>query len=103
MRTSSMYERWSQPAYAVRVRGTMYLWGSAGITQNISFSKPLVLHVHNDPMGEIVTLGTQVAAGTKMILGTLQPGECVSIPAQDISGIFASCASESTVNCLIKQ
>jgi hypothetical protein len=88
-------------SYEVRVRGTLYLWGSAGITQNTSYTSPLLLHIRNDEHGEVVTLGTQVAAGTQTTYGTLQPGECYSIPIQQISGVFASCALESTVYCVI--
>jgi len=80
----------------------MYLWGSAGITQNITFDKPLVLHVRNDVFGEAIGLGTQVASGAQTTIGTLQPGECVSVPLQNISGVFATCTTESTVACLIK-
>ncbi len=103
---TAIYDRWTQPSYEVRVRGTMYLWGSAGVAANIKFSKPLLLHMRNDVFGEPVTFGTQtaaqVAAGTQTRLGTLQPGEVVSIPVQDISGVFATCALESTVACMIK-
>ncbi len=94
---------WTHPTYRIRVRATMYLWGSAGITQNLTFTKPLILHVLNDVHGEPITLGTQVAAGTQTTLGTLQPGECVSIPMQAVSGVFATCALESTVTCLVKE
>jgi len=106
MRTSPLtdvYDRWTQPSYEVRVRGTMYLWGSAGVTENITFDKPLLLHIRNDAFGEVVTFGTQVASGTQKTIGTLQPGECVSIPVQQISGVFATCALESIVGCLIKE
>jgi hypothetical protein len=100
--TTSIYDRWTQPSYEVRVRGTMYLWGSGGITKNMNFAKPILLHIRNDPFGEVVTLSTQVATGTQTSLGTLQPGECVSIPVQDMSGVVATCALESIVACLIK-
>jgi len=106
MRTSSLaadYDRWPHPSYEVRVRGTTYLWGSAGITQNIIFNKPILLHIRNDLFGEVVSLGTQVANGTQTIIGTLQPGECLSIPLQEISGVFATCDFESNVCCLIKE
>jgi hypothetical protein len=106
MRTSSLtgdYSRWSHPTYEVRVRETVYLWGSKGLTQNIAFNKPILLHIRNDPFGEIVTFGTQVAAGIQTTIGTLQPGECVSIPLQDICGVFATCVFESTVGCLIRE
>lgn len=93
---------WSHPTYKVRVRATMYLWGSAGITQNITFDRPLILHIHNDIFGEQITFGT-VAGGTQTKIGTLQPGECVSIPVQGLSGVFATCTLESVVSCLIKE
>lgn len=80
----------------------IYLWGSAGVADNITFQKPLLLHIRNDPFGEVVTFGTQVSSGAQTTLGTLEPGECVSIPVQGISGVFATCALESSVCCLIK-
>jgi hypothetical protein len=100
--SGAVYNRWTQPSYEIKVRGTMFLWGSAGITNDISFDKPLLLHIHNDLFGEVITLGTQKAAGTKEIIGTLNRGEFVSIPLNDLSGVFASCEQESTVCCLIK-
>lgn len=106
MRTSPLtdvYDRWSRPSYEVRVRGTAYLWGSAGLTENITFDKPLLLHLRNDTFGEAVTFGTQVASGTQSTIGTLEPGQCVSIPVQGISGVFATCAQESVVGCLIRE
>jgi hypothetical protein len=96
------FDRRTHANYEVRVRGTIYLWGSAGITVNTTFDKPLLLHVRNNVFGEVVTLGTQVASGTQTTLGTLQPGEAVSIPIQNISGVFATCALESNVDCLIQ-
>jgi hypothetical protein len=92
---------WSAPTYSVKVRGKRYLWGSAGLTTNMSFSKPFILHVENDLGGEQVTIGTRVAMGTEMQLGTLQPGECLSIPVNDISGVYAECTLDSLVHCLI--
>ena len=105
MRTSPsgvIYNRWTQPSYEIKVRGTMNLWGSAGLTKNIVFDRPLLLHIHNNLFGEVITLGTQKASGTKETIGTLQPGEFISIPLNDISGVFASCEQESVVCCLIK-
>jgi hypothetical protein len=99
---TSGYNRWTEPNYEVKVRGTMHLWGSAGITKDITFDKPLLLHIHNDLFGEVITFGMQKASGTKETIGTLQPGEFISIPLNDISGVFASCEQESTVCCLIK-
>jgi hypothetical protein len=106
------FDDWSLPSYKVRVRGTVprapYLWGSAGITAaNITFPRPLVLHIHNDLFGDFVTFGTQAASGGQTTIGTLAPGECVSIPLQEtsgagISGVFATCPTESMVTCLVR-
>ena len=105
MRTSPSraYAYWNQPSYEVKVRGTMHLWGSAGVTKDIVFDKQLVLHIQNDLFGEAISFGTQNASGTQEPLGTLQPGECVSIPLNNLSGIFATCVKESCVYCLITQ
>jgi hypothetical protein len=105
---------WSQLHYKVRVRPTapplptQCLWGSAGLTQNMTFDTPLILHIRNDLFGEPVTIGTQVVAAApqsspiQTIMGTILPGECVSISIQGCSGVFATCPVESTVYCLIK-
>src|ERR1700712_2925628 len=101
MRTSPSsggHSRWHEPSYEVKVRGTAFLWGSAGINTDITFEKPLVLHILNDLFGETVTLGTQKASHTRQVMGTIEPGEFVSIPLQGISGIFASCKQETTVS-----
>jgi hypothetical protein len=98
----SVYDHWTQPSYERRVRGTVFLWGSAGITKNLSFGRPLVLHLRNDVFGAPIEVGTAVGSGAHTPLGTLEPGECLSVPVQDISGVYASCDLESTVACLIK-
>ena len=97
----SIYDHWTQPSYEIRVRGTMYLWGSAGVTKNQTFSKPLVLHIRNDVFGVRIELGTE-ASGTKTAIGALEPGECLSIAVQDMSGVYATCDLESKVACIIK-
>jgi|SRR5208337_5541075 len=102
---ATSYDDWYHPSYKVRVRETaIYLWGSAGIKKDMTFSTPLLLHIRNDVHGEAVSLGTQVASGAKTPLGILQPGESVSIPIQGISGVFATClpALETNVICLIR-
>jgi hypothetical protein len=92
---------WNAPAYSVKVRGTRYLWGSAGLTKDLTFGKPFILHIANDRAGQPVTIGTRVAAGTETDLGTIQPGECLSVPVAGISGVYAECALDSLVHCLI--
>src|SRR4051794_38881996 len=88
-------------SYQVRVRGTMFLWGSAGITVNANFDPQVLLHIRNNVFGEAVTIGTQTANGNKQSLGTLQPGECFSIEIKNIVGVFATCALETNVDCLL--
>jgi hypothetical protein len=104
---TAIYADWTRPNYERRVRGTpqtpTYLWGSAGITQNFSSTRPLILHIRNDTFGDQVTLGTQVASGTQTAYGSLQPAECISIPLEGLSGIFATCDTESVVACVITE
>lgn len=100
----STYDHWTNPSYEVRVRGVAqptYLWGSAGITAVMAFDKPLVLHLRNNVLGEQITIGTQSGA-SKTVLGTLDPGECISIPLHKISGLYATCVLDTTVACVIR-
>ena len=46
-----------RPSYEVRVRGTTYLWGSAGITHDLTYHAPLILYIRNSLHGEVITLG----------------------------------------------
>lgn len=87
--------------YSIRVRGTMFLWGSAGLKADVTFDAPLILHVGNDRYGQEITLFKQTADGTQTEQGTLQPGEVVSLPIQTITGVYATCAEESIVRCVI--
>lgn len=89
--------------YRVRVRGTMYLWGSGGVTQDVSFPNPLLLHISNDTFGEPVTLGTETAGGVHTALGTVQAGEHFTIPIQGLSGVVATCSPHSTITCSIRR
>jgi hypothetical protein len=107
--------QWGELHYKVRVRPTptnaphQSIWGSALLNQDITFPKPLILHISNDLFGEKITFGTQVTSGindkpTQTELGSLKPGECISIPIQGCSGVFAYPEDvESTVYCFIKE
>jgi hypothetical protein len=92
---------WNAPTYSVKVRGLRYLWGSAGLTKDLQFEKAFILHVANDLAGQPVKIGTRVAAGTKTDLGEIQPGECLSLSVNAISGVYAESALDSVVHCLI--
>jgi hypothetical protein len=98
-------EDWNQLSYTTRVRaslGTVYLWGSAGITQNITFASPLLLHIRNDLLGEAISIGTATGGVAQAASGTLQPGECISLPLQNVTGVWATCALDSLVSCRIE-
>lgn len=79
----------------------MYLWGSAGITVNMTFDKPLLLHIRNNVFGLPIELHTQTTSGTTT-LGTLKPGEALTIAIQNMSGVYANCTGESLVDCLLQ-
>jgi hypothetical protein len=84
--------------YSVKVRAKVYLWGSSGVAQDLSV--PVLLIIHNDILGDPVSLGSDSGAnGTN--LGTLQPGECWTIPLLGLRGVHATCDSDSTLNCMI--
>jgi hypothetical protein len=89
--------------YRVKVRGTVHLWGSAGITQDMTFPNPLLLHISNDTFGEPVALGTETVAGAHSAIGTIQPGEHLTIPIQGLSGVVATCSPHSTVTCSLRR
>ena len=87
-------------SYEVKVRDTMFLWGSAGVTVNLGW--PLLLVIRNDVHGDPITFGTETTtAGSRKTFGTLQPGECYTIPLADVRGVFATCAADSNVTCTI--
>jgi hypothetical protein len=111
----STFDRGIHPSYERRVRGASqptFLWGSAGIQNNIIFDKAPILHIRNELFGAAVTFGTTASGGVQTEVGTLQPGECVSIPLQaaaqqgvpqGITGVYATCPTESVITCLIKE
>jgi hypothetical protein len=86
---TAVYDNWTRPSYERRVRGTAqdptYLWGSAGITQNFSSDKPLIVHIRNNTFGQQITLATQAASGTQTPYGSLQPAECICRACQGSS------------------
>jgi hypothetical protein len=89
-------------SYEVKVRGTthaLYLWGSAGITADLTW--PLLLTIRNDIVGDPVMLGTERGRGHKTTIGTLQPGECYTLSLLGIHGVFATCKTDSNLACTI--
>ncbi|HTV91512.1 MAG TPA: hypothetical protein VMG98_02220 [Verrucomicrobiae bacterium] len=90
--------------YRVRVRNgaNIFLWGSAGLVVDITFPKPLFFHIRNDLFGDALTIATQTAGGSTTNYGTLARGECCTIPVHAISGVFASCPTDTMVTCHIR-
>lgn len=84
-----------------RIRGTTYIWGSRGITADQHFQSPPILFLRNDLFGQPIKIHTEKADGTKKDIGTLEAGEYLSIPVQDIRGIAATCDLESTVSYIL--
>ncbi|MEC5218407.1 hypothetical protein RCH09_003376 [Actimicrobium sp. GrIS 1.19] len=84
--------------YAVKVRTKTYLWGSSGVANDLNV--PLLLVIHNDLWGDPISLGSDAGAG-QASLGTLQPGECWTVPLFGLRGVHASCQADSTLNCMI--
>jgi hypothetical protein len=87
-------------SYDMKVRGTMFLWGSSGITVNLAW--PLLLVIRNDVVGDPITFGTETtSADSRKTFGALQPGECYTIPLLDVRGVFAICDTDSNITCTI--
>jgi hypothetical protein len=89
-------------SYDVKVRGTVYLWGSSGITVNLAW--PLLLVVQNDVTGDEVTIVTETTTtGSQKTYGTLQPGECYTLSLLNLRGVFAVSDkdTDSKVTCTL--
>jgi hypothetical protein len=88
-------------SYDVRVRGAvpMYLWGSKSVTHNLNW--PLLLSLRNDVAGDPVEIHSETANGNKSLIGTLQAGECYTLPLLGLRGVFATCDVDSNVSCAI--
>jgi hypothetical protein len=105
IQTSTSHDEWyewARSTYSRRIRAgkDIYLWGSAGL-EDIKFPTSLILHIRNELFGTPITFGSKTKSGPKKVIGILHPGECVSIPINDVSGIYATCKDESIVNCRI--
>lgn len=85
-------------SYSVKVRTKAYLWGSSGVTAGISV--PLLLVVHNDVWGDPIAVSSEGTAGAAA-LATLLPGECWTLDLSGLRGVYATCDTDSTVNCTV--
>ncbi len=85
-------------SYSVKVRTKAYLWGSDGVTLKLTI--PLLLVLQNDPWGDPITISLDSITNVDAV-GTLQPGECWTLPLLGVRGVFATCDADSTVSCMI--
>ncbi len=85
--------------YLVRIRGTAYVWGSNDL--GVALSLPLVLVVNNDAFGDIVEIASESPQGTPTLLGTLHPGQCWTLVLTGLSGVTATCSTDTTLACAI--
>ena len=84
--------------YPVRVRGKIYVWGSADLNEPLGLQ--LILVINNNPYGDAAKIATETPSGTSPI-GTLQPGECWTLPLHGLKGVTASCDTDTTLSCAI--
>ena len=85
--------------YIVRVRGRVYAWGSSDL--KIGLKLPLILVINNDSFGDTVEVVTEKNTGSPFTLGTIQPGQCWTIPLEGLRGVTVSCATDTTLACSI--
>ncbi len=85
-------------SYAIKVRDKTYLWGSNGVLADLTW--PLLLVIHNDLRGDPIDLASE-NGNTETALGTLQAGECWTLPLINLRGVHATCGSDSVVTCTI--
>jgi len=90
-------------AYEHRVRDTTYLWGSPHLTRSIHFASPPLLHIRNHVFGENAEIGLISRPGHDETLGTLEPGQVLSLPLDNLTAVYATCPTETTITCAIER
>jgi len=86
-------------SYDVKIRDRFWLWGSAGIAVNLDW--PILLTIRNNLFGEEIQIVTQRGGVDADQIGSLQPGECYTIPLAGLSGVYATCQADTNVTCTI--
>ena len=85
--------------YRVKLRAERFLWGSAGVTTELKW--PIFLTTRVDELGEEITLGTVAPGGARTTCAKLQPGETYTIVLQNVIGVFATCATDTQLTCVL--
>ncbi|MBP0019761.1 MAG: hypothetical protein J7647_19685 [Cyanobacteria bacterium SBLK] len=78
-----------------------YLWGGKGI--KTALLSQLYLIVRVPELGESIKIVTQTGASEREEIGTLEVGEVMVIPLNNVTGIIAECeeSKDSRVECVI--
>lgn len=84
--------------YVARVRGQVYVWGSAGAAASLTV--PLILVVNNDPFGDAASI-TSESQDASSQLGTLLPGQCWTLVLTGLHGVTATCETDTTLACAL--
>ena len=92
----------STPQFTYRVRNTIFVWGSASVTVDSNFTVPPIIHIRNAKHGDDVVIETVTAAGDSTKIATLAPGETLSLEVQAITGVTATCETQSVLYCHIR-
>lgn len=83
------------------MRGTVYLWGGAEISEALPGKTILALKV--DDFGEEITIGTRKTSNVLTQLGKLRPGQAFTISVEGLLGIWARTSDplDSNVECML--
>ncbi|MEU4644294.1 hypothetical protein [Micromonospora sp. NPDC023814] len=83
-------------SYIVKVRGKTYVWGSDRLSVNLTW--PLLLVINNDALGDPIDLGSEATGpGGQTSFGSLQPGQCWTVPLLGLRAVFANCQADTTL------
>ena len=85
--------------YIVKVRGKTYIWGSSDL--KIGLKLPLILAIQNDALGDPVEVTSEKTTGNPLVLGTIQPGQCWTLPLEGLRGVSVTCPTDTTLACSI--
>jgi hypothetical protein len=92
--------------YRVKIRGRVFLWGSAGIS--LAVNLPLLLSIRVDEYGDPVTFGYwQPSATDGTSLGILQPGETYTLKlsgdqfGQPLQAVYATSDVDTCIDCTL--
>lgn len=91
------------PSFRVKVRRERtFIWGGEKVTQ--PFDMPLYALLRVDENGEEIRFGVlRLDNNTRTAhdAGALRAGECYAVPLANVIGVYASCASDTYIDCTV--